>query len=146
MLLVWEITGALAVGAVLGLAVASYLRFVGRELVLFAGHNALHDPPFSRMDLVSCRNFFIYLQPEAQERVLETFHFSTNPGGLLFLGASESVGDSGLFAAIDGGTHRLFRRNAAPYRTLPRRSAADPQAAAPSAEPASVTAEQPRPR
>jgi two-component system, chemotaxis family, CheB/CheR fusion protein len=57
-----------------------------RELVLFAGHNVLHDPPFSRMDLISCRNFFIYLQPEAQERVLETFHFATNPEGLLFLG------------------------------------------------------------
>ncbi|MEX0893069.1 MAG: chemotaxis protein CheB [Gemmatimonadota bacterium] len=97
-----------------------------RELVLFAGHNVLHDPPFSRMDLISCRNFFIYLQPEAQERVLETFHFSTNPQGLLFLGASESLGDSGLFASIGGGTQRLFRRNAAPYRVMPRLSAADP--------------------
>jgi two-component system, chemotaxis family, CheB/CheR fusion protein len=56
-----------------------------RELVLFAGHNVLHDPPFSRMDLISCRNLFIYLQPEAQGRVLETFHFATNPGVLLFL-------------------------------------------------------------
>jgi two-component system, chemotaxis family, CheB/CheR fusion protein len=101
-----------------------------RELVLFAGHNVLHDPPFSRMDLISCRNFFIYLQPEAQERVLETFHFATNPEGLLFLGSSESVGDSGLFAPIDGATQRLFRRNAAPYRVMPRLSAADPQPAA----------------
>ena len=85
-----------------------------RELVLFAGHNVLHDPPFSRMDLISCRNLFIYLQPDAQARALETFHFATNPEGLLFLGASESAGDSGLFSPVAGSTHRLFRRNAAP--------------------------------
>ena len=96
-----------------------------RELVLFAGHNALHDPPFSRMDVISCRNFFIYLQPEAQERVLETFHFALNPNALLFLGASESVGDSVLFAPIAGSKHRLFRRNSSPYRVAPRLSAAD---------------------
>ncbi len=113
-----------------------------RELVLFAGHNVLHDPPFSRMDMVSCRNFFIYLRPEAQERVLETFHFATNPGGLLFLGAAESVGDSGLFTPIGDGTQRLFRRNAAPYR-VPRLSAADPTGV-PGAVPATVPAERPR--
>jgi two-component system, chemotaxis family, CheB/CheR fusion protein len=99
-----------------------------RELVLFAGHNVLHDPPFSRMDLVSCRNLFIYLQPEAQERVLETFHFALNGAGALFLGASEAVGDNGLFTTHDGG-HRLYRRNGAPHRVMPRLSAADPVAA-----------------
>ena len=98
-----------------------------RELVLFAGHNVLHDPPFSRMDLVSCRNFFIYLQPEAQERVLETFHFALNPEGLLFLGASESVGDQGLFTTTGAGPHRLFRRSATPLRSVSRVSSADPQ-------------------
>ena len=97
-----------------------------RELVLFAGHNVLHDPPFSRMDMISCRNLFIYLQPEAQERVLETFHFASNPNGLLFLGASESVGDSSLFTAIPKNPSSLFRRNSSPYRVLPRISAADP--------------------
>ncbi|MEX1184094.1 MAG: chemotaxis protein CheB [Gemmatimonadota bacterium] len=116
-----------------------------RELVLFAGHNVLHDPPFSRMDLVSCRNFFIYLQPEAQERVLETFHFSTNPEGLLFLGASETAGESGLFAPIGGNGHRLFRRNAARYRVMPRLSAADPQPGASSTVQTAVTPEQARP-
>ena len=116
-----------------------------RELVLFAGHNVLHDPPFSRMDLVSCRNFFIYLKPEAQERVLETFHFATNPDGLLFLGASESAGDSGLFAPIADGKQRLFRRNAAKYRVIPRASAADPQPGATSAVP-DARSEQPEAR
>lgn len=98
-----------------------------RELVLFAGHNVLHDPPFSRMDLVSCRNLFIYLKPEAQQQVLETFHFATNPEGLLFLGGAESVGDSGLFATIPGCTERIFRRTAAPHRVMPRLSSADPE-------------------
>jgi two-component system, chemotaxis family, CheB/CheR fusion protein len=99
-----------------------------RELVLFAGHNVLHDPPFSRMDLISCRNLFIYLQTEAQERALETFHFALNGAGALFLGASEGVGDNGLFTTHDVG-HRLYRRAATPLREMPRLSAADPVAA-----------------
>jgi two-component system, chemotaxis family, CheB/CheR fusion protein len=70
-----------------------------REMVLFAGHNVLQDPPFARLDLVSCRNLFIYLEEEAQQRALETFHFALNPHGVLFLGAAESVGDSGLFTS-----------------------------------------------
>jgi signal transduction histidine kinase len=86
-----------------------------RELVLFAGHNILHDPPFSHIDLVSCRNLVIYLQPGAQERVLETFYFALNPRGLLFLGAAESAGEGGRFEAIGDGAHRLFRRSATPY-------------------------------
>jgi two-component system, chemotaxis family, CheB/CheR fusion protein len=94
-----------------------------RELVLFAGHNVLHDPPFSRLDLISCRNLFIYLQPAAQERVLETFDFSLNPGGLLFLGAAESIGDGGLFE--EAGPHRLFRRSESLSRSTPRPAAAD---------------------
>jgi two-component system, chemotaxis family, CheB/CheR fusion protein len=105
-----------------------------RELVLFAGHNVLHDPPFSRMDLISCRNLFIYLQPEAQQRVLETFHFALNGDGILFLGASEAVGDTALFTPQDS-VHRLYRRNVAPHRVMQRLSAADPVAAlAPAAD------------
>jgi two-component system, chemotaxis family, CheB/CheR fusion protein len=117
-----------------------------RELVLFAGHNVLHDPPFSRMDLISCRNLFIYLQPEAQGRVLETFHFATNPGGLLFLGASETAGDSGLFGTIAGSAQRLFRRSGAPHRALPRLSAADPQPAHPGARLESAVPAAPQPQ
>ena len=62
-----------------------------RELVLFAPHNVLRDPPFSKLDLVSCRNLLIYLNREIQERVLATFHFSMLPSAYLFLGASESA-------------------------------------------------------
>jgi two-component system CheB/CheR fusion protein len=61
-----------------------------REMILFANHNFIKDPPFSHLDLVSCRNVLIYLNQTAQERVLESFHFALKPGGFLFLGLSES--------------------------------------------------------
>jgi two-component system, chemotaxis family, CheB/CheR fusion protein len=98
-----------------------------RERVLFAGHNVLHDAPFSRVDLISCRNLFIYLRSEAQERALETFHFALRPGGMLFLGTSESVGDSSLFMPTDGGSQRIYVRSTAPHRVPPRPSSADPE-------------------
>jgi two-component system, chemotaxis family, CheB/CheR fusion protein len=118
-----------------------------RELVLFAGHNVLHDPPFSRIDLISCRNLFIYLQPGAQERVLETFHFALNPAGYLFLGVAESAGEEGRFEVVGDRAHRLFRRSARPHRVLPRLSSADPiplgvAAAAP--DPVTTPPEEPR--
>jgi len=73
-----------------------------REMVLFAAHDLLKDPPFSRMDLISCRNLMIYLNREAQMRVLETFHFAMKPGGRLFLGTSESIDEnSPLFKPLD---------------------------------------------
>jgi len=64
-----------------------------REMVVFAQHNLIKDPPFTNIDLVSCRNVLIYLQPVLQKKVLEQFNFSLNRSGLLFLGSSESVGD-----------------------------------------------------
>ncbi len=63
-----------------------------REKVLFAHQNVLADAPFSRMDLVSCRNLLIYLEPEVQHKLLQLFHFALNPEGYLVLGPSESVG------------------------------------------------------
>src|SRR5215467_9042627 len=62
-----------------------------RELVLFATHNVIKDPPFSHLDMVACRNVLIYLNRPAQERLLETFHFALRPGGYLFLGQSETA-------------------------------------------------------
>lgn len=62
-----------------------------RKMVIFAQHNLLKDPPFSKIDLVSCRNMLIYMKPELQKKVLSTFHFSLNLGGYLFLGSSESA-------------------------------------------------------
>jgi two-component system CheB/CheR fusion protein len=85
-----------------------------RDLVLFAVHNLLRDPPFSRLDLITCRNVLIYLNREAQERVLKLFHFTLQSNGALLLGTSESVdGVQSMFSAIDK-QQRLFQRGPAP--------------------------------
>lgn len=83
-----------------------------RELVLFSAHNVLRDPPFSRLDLIACRNLMIYLNREAQTRLLATFHFGLRPDGLLLLGASESAETSTLFSPLDA-KYRVYRRVAA---------------------------------
>ncbi len=64
-----------------------------REMVVFAQHNLIKDPPFTNIDLISCRNLLIYLQPILQHKVLKYFNFSLNPKGLLLLGHSETIGD-----------------------------------------------------
>jgi two-component system CheB/CheR fusion protein len=79
-----------------------------REMVLFATHDLLKDPPFSRMDLISCRNLLIYLAREAQEWAFNTFHFALKPGGLLFLGASEAVDDSSVLFKVLDKKHRIY--------------------------------------
>lgn len=90
------------------------IKKVVREKVIFAVHNLLRHPPFLRMDLVNCRNLLIYLQRDAQRRVLQLFHFALRQGGFLFLGTSESVEDvSRVFKVIDK-KHRLFRALDAP--------------------------------
>ena len=82
-----------------------------RERVTFALHNLLRDPPFSSVDLISCRNLLIYLDRTAQQAVLEMFHFALKPGGHLFLGSSESVDVAArLFTPTDK-TMRIFRSN-----------------------------------
>jgi two-component system CheB/CheR fusion protein len=81
-----------------------------REVVLFAHHNLLDDPPFSRLDLVSCRNLLIYLNREMQEQVFRLIHYALRPGGYLFLGASESIGAAaGLFSDQDK-QHSIYQR------------------------------------
>jgi two-component system CheB/CheR fusion protein len=73
-----------------------------REMVLFATHDMLKDAPFSRMDLISCRNFLIYLGRDVQPRLLEIFHFALRPGGKLLLGTSEAIDEeSTLFRPLD---------------------------------------------
>jgi len=67
------------------------IRKALRDRILFASHNLLRDPPFSRLDLISCRNLLIYLNRDVQMRLLQTFHFALKPGGYLFLGSSESA-------------------------------------------------------
>lgn len=81
-----------------------------RDLCVFSGHNMTSDPPFSHIDLVSCRNVLIYMDAALQKRVLPILHYALNPEGVLFLGSSESLGQShDLFTAIDAKA-RLFRK------------------------------------
>ena len=90
-----------------------------REMVLFAAHDLLKDAPFSRMDLISCRNLLIYLNREAQKRVFDTFHFALRPSGLMFLGSSESVEDgTPLFRVLDK-KHRIYAHQPAVRVGLP---------------------------
>ena len=81
-----------------------------REMVIFAPQNVIMDPPFTKLDLVSCRNLLIYLTPELQKKLLPLFHYSLNPGGVLFLGSAETIGEfTNLFAPLEG-KERLYRR------------------------------------
>ncbi|MDB5829949.1 MAG: signal transduction histidine kinase with CheB and CheR [Variovorax sp.] len=83
-----------------------------REQVLFATHNLLRDPPFSRLDLICCRNLLIYLDQSAQISALEMFRYALKPGGFLFLGTSESADAAGaLFSVVDK-KNRIYRVNA----------------------------------
>jgi two-component system, chemotaxis family, CheB/CheR fusion protein len=90
-----------------------------REMVIFAPQNLIMDPPFTRIDILSCRNLLIYLSPELQKGLLPLFHYSLNPHGILFLGKSETVGEfTELFAMLDDKA-RLYQRTDSPLRTKP---------------------------
>lgn len=90
-----------------------------RDLVVFATHNILTDAPFTKLDLVSCRNLLIYLDAGAQQKVLPLFHYALKPNGILFLGSSETIGGfERLYSVIDR-KWKLFRRSEEPG-TFPR--------------------------
>jgi two-component system, chemotaxis family, CheB/CheR fusion protein len=90
-----------------------------REMCIFSQHSIIKDPPFSKLDLISCRNLLIYLDAELQTRVIPLFHFALQPDGILFLGNAENVSrHSDLFAPIDGRS-RIFRRRETGTRVLP---------------------------
>jgi two-component system CheB/CheR fusion protein len=81
-----------------------------RDLCIFSPHSVIRDPPFSRIDLVSCRNLLIYFGLNVQNQVIPTFHYALRPEGFLFLGTSENISQfSELFAPIEK-KHRIFRR------------------------------------
>jgi len=81
-----------------------------RDRVIFATQNVLQDPPFTKLDLLTCRNLLIYLNTDMQRRLLPLFYYSLKPGGLLLLGSAETAGAfAGLFAALDAKS-RLYRR------------------------------------
>jgi two-component system CheB/CheR fusion protein len=80
-----------------------------RSSIVFTVQDVLADPPFSRMDMISCRNLLIYLQPEAQAKVISLFHFSLRQGGLLLLGSAETIADPGGRFEVASKSARLFR-------------------------------------
>jgi two-component system, chemotaxis family, CheB/CheR fusion protein len=117
------------------------IRSEVRDVVVFSPHNLLGDPPFSRLDLVSCRNLLIYLESDVQQQVLALFHYALNPGGFLLLGSSERAGHD-LFRAEDK-ERAIYRRRdvPAPELRLPvfpltRRRVAGPVGPGPQRRPA----------
>ena len=90
-----------------------------REMVVFAPQNVVMDPPFTRLDMVSCRNLLIYLTAELQSKLLPLFHYSLNSGGVLLLGSAETTGEFGdLFTPLDVDL-RLYSRRESLARTEP---------------------------
>src|SRR5499427_3457322 len=81
-----------------------------RDMCIFSAHSVIRDPPFSRLDLISCRNLLIYLKPSLQAQIVPLFHYALRPSGYLFLGSSENVSrHSELFTSLDR-KNRIFRR------------------------------------
>jgi two-component system CheB/CheR fusion protein len=80
-----------------------------REMIVYAVQNLVSDPPFSKLDLVSCRNVLIYMDGALQKKIVPLFHFTLNPDGFLFLGSSEAIGSfSSLFSSLDS-KWKIFR-------------------------------------
>jgi two-component system CheB/CheR fusion protein len=81
-----------------------------REMVIFAPQNLIMDPPFTKLDILSCRNLLIYLSAEVQKKLIPLFHYSLSPGGILFQGSAETIGEyTDLFAPLSAKS-RIFRR------------------------------------
>jgi two-component system, chemotaxis family, CheB/CheR fusion protein len=102
-----------------------------RDLCVFARHDVTRDPPFSRLDLVSCRNLLIYLDQTLQRQTISLFHYALNSSGFLVLGPSETIGRSELFRLSDG-RHQIYRRQPMPARVVSEFPAAE-EAARPGA-------------
>ena len=90
-----------------------------REMVLFAMHDLLRDSPFSRLDMVSCRNLLIYLDRPAQTRVFEILHFALRPQGKLFLASSETIDEGNPYFSVVDKKHRIYSQRSAPRSTVP---------------------------
>ena len=105
-----------------------------RDCVIFSEQDIIRDPPFSKLDLISCRNLLIYMGGELQRKLIPLFHYALKPGGILFLGSSETVGDFGeLFATMDRKS-KLYSRTAGDETFRPK-FAATTEGAPPVARP-----------
>lgn len=86
-----------------------------RDMLVISAQDVIKDPPFSKLDLISCRNLLIYMGPELQKKLIHLFHYALNPGGFLFLGTSETVGDFvDLFATLDPKA-KIYQRKGAVF-------------------------------
>ena len=100
-----------------------------RQMIIFARHDLLSDPPFTRMNMIVCRNMLIYIQPASQQKCLSVFHFALNTAGILFLGPSETVGElDDEFETIDRKWRILRKRRDVKLAIASRRSSAVPSA------------------
>ncbi|MES2789687.1 MAG: chemotaxis protein CheB [Planctomycetota bacterium] len=81
-----------------------------RDACVFSRHNVLADPPFSRIDLISCRNLLIYLEPVLQQRIMPTLHYALKPGGSLWLGGSETIGDHQNLFDVEDAKYKIFTK------------------------------------
>ena len=114
-----------------------------REMVIFAPQNLIMDPPFTKLDILSCRNLLIYLAPEVQKKLIPLFHYSLSPDGLLFLGSAETIGGfTDLFAPLSGKS-RIFRRTESSLRPEPIEFPSSFSAAPPGGPEARPTAKPP---
>ncbi len=85
-----------------------------RDMILFSDQNVIYDPPFSKIDLICCRNLLIYLGPVLQKRLIPLFHYALKPDGFLFIGTSENIGGfSNLFSVVDQKS-KIFQANSSP--------------------------------
>lgn len=109
-----------------------------RSMVIFAPHNVLRDAPFTRLDLITCRNLLIYLQPQAQRKAIGLFQFGLKPRGYLFLGPSETIADLGHdFETLDS-RWKIFRKrrdSRLPYDLRPTRPSSLPRSRTPTPPP-----------
>jgi len=87
-----------------------------RDLCVFARHNVLTDPPFSRIDFVSCRNMLIYLEPAIQQKIVPIMHYALQPKGFLWLGSSETIGSYRDLFDLEDPKHKLYSRKPSPAR------------------------------
>jgi two-component system CheB/CheR fusion protein len=115
-----------------------------RDLCVFARQNVIVDPPFSNLDLISCRNLLIYLGPDLQRKVMPTFHYALRPDGVLWLGTSETIGKSADFFLPINKKHRIYTKKLTfnrPAFEMPRLEPGDLRQAPVTAVPVTIAAE-----
>jgi two-component system CheB/CheR fusion protein len=92
-----------------------------RDMLVLSEQDVIRDPPFSKLDLISCRNFLIYVEGDLQKKLIPLFHYSLAPGGVLFLGTSETIGESvDLFSTLDRQSKLYERKDDAPHTVRPK--------------------------